>query len=146
LLPDANIKSPERDELSTTLYPKAVKSLPYQNYLSALKLQREEAKRCSYPLRLDVYGSGCDHNCTYCYARAQMIVGGWNNSRNPTHPFPRVVDTECLRQILVDVPEEKPRCVSGSWGQLRPLLLNKLPLRIGAVTDCFQRYMKSTIE
>lgn len=115
----------------------------YPVYKSALKLQLSEAKRCSYPLRLDVYGSGCDHHCSYCYARAQMILGGWNNSRNLRHPFPRVADVNCLRQLLVELPEKKPPCVSGPWQKLRPLLLNRLPLRVGAVTDCFQRYMES---
>ena len=111
-------------------------------YGSALKLQEHEAKRCSFPLRLDVYGSGCDHNCSYCYARAQMIVGGWNNSRNQKHPFPRIANMECIKKTLSDLPEKKPECVSGSWKKIRPYLINKLPLRIGAVTDCFQRYME----
>ena len=72
-----------------------------------------------------------------------MIVGGWNNSRNSKHPFPRVADKECLRQLLVHIPEKKPACISGSWRRMRPLLLSRLPLRVGAVTDCFQRYMES---
>jgi len=72
-----------------------------------------------------------------------MIVGGWNNSRNLKHPFPRVADVECLRDLLIQVPKKRPACLSGSWKQLRPLILNKLPLRVGAVTDCFQRYMES---
>jgi hypothetical protein len=71
-----------------------------------------------------------------------MIVGGWNNSRNRTHPFPRVADTQCLRELLINKPDRKPKCVSGSWKALRSLIINKLPLRIGAVTDCFQRYME----
>ena len=72
-----------------------------------------------------------------------MIVGGWNNSKNLNHPFPRVADVECIRKTLIDLPKNKPKCVSGSWRKIRPLLLKKLPLRIGAVTDCFQRYMES---
>ena len=112
-------------------------------YGSAFKLQEKEAENCSYPLRLDVYGSGCDHNCSYCYARAQMIVGGWNNSKNLYHPFPRVADVDCIRNTIIDLPKKKPECVSGSWKKIRPLLVKKLPLRIGAVTDCFQRYMES---
>ena len=72
-----------------------------------------------------------------------MIVGGWNNSRNPEHPFPRVANMDCIKKTLTDLPEKKPECVSGSWKKIRPLLKNKLPLRIGAVTDCFQRYMES---
>lgn len=112
-------------------------------YCSAFKLQENEAKNCSYPLRLDVYGSGCDHNCAYCYARAQMIVGGWNNSKNVKHPFPRVADLDCIRKTLLELPNSQPKCVSKHWKKIRPLLVKKLPLRIGAVTDCFQRYMES---
>ena len=100
--------------------------ITYAPYKSALKLQENEAERCSYPLRLDVYGSGCDHDCCYCYARAQMIVGGWNNSNNIKHPFPRVADPECLRKMLIELPLQKPDCVNGSgkkWKQLRSLFL-----------------------
>jgi DNA repair photolyase len=72
-----------------------------------------------------------------------MIIGGWNNSRNPSHPFPRIANLECIKKTLSEIPKKKPECVAGSWKQIRPLLTNKLPLRIGAVTDCFQRYMES---
>lgn len=116
--------------------------MAFSRFGSALKLQAKEAERCSYPLRLDVYGGGCDHDCSYCYARAQMIGFCWNNSKNRSHPFPRVVDKECQRALLVNMPNRKPKCVSGPWKRLRPLLQNRLPLRIGAVTDCFQRYME----
>jgi DNA repair photolyase len=51
-------------------------------YKSALQLNEKEKDRCSYPLRLDVYGNGCEHDCTYCYARDAVKMGGWNNSRN----------------------------------------------------------------
>jgi hypothetical protein len=40
-------------------------------------------------------------------------------------------------------PDRKPKCVSGSWKRIRPLIESRLPLRIGAVTDCFQKYMES---
>lgn len=46
------------------------------------------------------------------------------------HPFPRVANVECLRQLLIQLPAKKPACVSGSWTQVLPLLRNKLPLRI----------------
>jgi Arc/MetJ-type ribon-helix-helix transcriptional regulator len=101
----------------------------YAPYLSALKLQEKEAERCSFPLRLDVYGSGCDHDCRYCYARAQMIVGGWNNSKNVKHPVPRVADLQCLRKMLLELPTQKPECVSGSgrkWKQIGSLLAQRL--------------------
>ena len=72
-----------------------------------------------------------------------MIVGSWNNSRNLRHPFPSVADKNCLRELMTKIPDKKPECVSGSWRKLRPLLFAKLPIRIGAVTDCFQRYMET---
>ena len=117
--------------------------MTFSNYGSALKLQMREAERCSYPLRIDIYGGGCDHDCSYCYARAQMIVGSWNNSRNVRHPFPSVADGKCLQELLTRIPNRKPDCVTGAWKQLRPLLLAKLPIRVGAVTECFQRYMET---
>jgi hypothetical protein len=72
-----------------------------------------------------------------------MIVGSWNNSRNLRHPFPSVADKKCLQELLTRIPNRKPECVSGPWKKLRPLLFARLPIRVGAVTDCFQRYMET---
>jgi len=43
--------------------------MTFAPYKSALQLNEKEKDRCSYPLRLDVYGNGCEHDCAYCYAR-----------------------------------------------------------------------------
>ena len=31
-----------------------------------------EGERCKYPTRLDTYGCGCYHNCSYCYAKSLL--------------------------------------------------------------------------
>lgn len=42
-----------------------------------------EGGRCKYPLRLDTYGCGCQHDCSYCYAKSLLSFRGlWN----PTEP------------------------------------------------------------
>lgn len=29
-----------------------------------------EGNKCHYPTRLDTYGCGCQHDCSYCYAKS----------------------------------------------------------------------------
>lgn len=31
-----------------------------------------EGSKCYYPTRLDTYGCGCYHNCSYCYAKSLL--------------------------------------------------------------------------
>ena len=74
-----------------------------------------EGSKCYYPTRLDTYGCGCGHDCSYCYAKDMItnLSGAWD----PIHP--KYAD---IRRI-----ETK---------------LKKLPagtiLRLGGLTDCFQ--------
>ena len=35
-----------------------------------------EGERCTYPTRLDLYGRGCYHDCTYCYAKSLLSFRG----------------------------------------------------------------------
>lgn len=35
-----------------------------------------EGAKCMYPTRLDLYGRGCSHNCSYCYARSLLDFRG----------------------------------------------------------------------
>lgn len=35
-----------------------------------------EGTKCKYPTRLDLYGRGCSHNCSYCYARSLLDFRG----------------------------------------------------------------------
>ena len=83
------------------------------------------ADKCMYPDRLDTYGCGCWHNCSYCYARfLNELRGNW-------HPYnPKVADIGKIEKTI-----------------------NKLPpgsvVRMGGMTDCFQpieRIMRVTLE
>ena len=48
-----------------------------------------EGSKCHYPSRLDTYGCGCGHDCSYCYAKSQL------NLRNKWHPSnPAVADID----------------------------------------------------
>ena len=73
-----------------------------------------EGSRCNHTLRLDTYGCGCAHNCSYCYARSILAFRGlW-------HPDdPSVAD---LRKIEKALDGIEPGTV----------------LRLGGLTDCFQ--------
>ena len=87
-----------------------------------------EGDRCKYPTRLDVYGCGCQHDCSYCYAKSLLDFRGlW-------HPDdPSIADIDKIRRKLDRVP---PGTV----------------LRLGGMTDCFQpceadyRLAKKTIQ
>lgn len=74
-----------------------------------------EGDRCKYPTRLDTYGCGCQHDCSYCYAKSLLAFRGlW-------HPEePSVADLTKIRRKLDKIPA----------GTI---------LRLGGMTDCFQR-------
>jgi DNA repair photolyase len=69
---------------------------------------------CRYNTRLDTYGRGCLHNCSYCYARHLLdFRGNW-------HPYsPAVVSIGNLRDAVSKLES----------GEL---------VRLGGMTDCFQ--------
>lgn len=73
-----------------------------------------EGDRCKYNTRLDMYGCGCQHDCSYCYAKSLLDFRGlWN----PTDPS--IADIEKIRRKLDKIPK----------GTI---------LRLGGMTDCFQ--------
>ena len=73
-----------------------------------------EGDRCNYRTRLDMYGRGCQHNCSYCYARYLLdFRGNWNNES------PAIADRKEVLKTLDTIPE-------GSF------------LRLGGMTDPFQ--------
>ena len=69
---------------------------------------------CRYTARLDSYGRGCLHNCSYCYARHLLdFRGNW-------HPYePAVASLDTMREIVAKLD---PGTV----------------VRLGGMTDCFQ--------
>lgn len=74
-----------------------------------------EGGKCNYPTRLDTYGRGCQHDCSYCYAKSLLDFRGlW-------HPGdPAVADIEKIRR------------------KVRKLTGTTVPIRLGGMTDCFQ--------
>ena len=74
-----------------------------------------EGDRCHYPVRLDTYGCGCQHNCGYCYARSLLAFRGlWNPQ------LPATADIKKIVRIIAT--------------KLRPGQV----VRLGGMTDCFQ--------
>jgi len=74
-----------------------------------------EWEKCLYPTRLDTYWQGCQHNCSYCYARA-LLDFRW--LRNPNNP--KFIDLkEAYKIIATEIPKNQ---ITRLWG----------------MTDCFQ--------
>lgn len=73
-----------------------------------------EGDKCHYRTRLDTYGCGCQHDCSYCYAKSLLSFRNLWNAENPS-----VADIDDLRKVLRKV---KP-------GEI---------VRLGGMTDCFQ--------
>lgn len=73
-----------------------------------------EGSKCNYTTRLDVYGCGCQHNCSYCYARSLL---DFRNLWNPTNPS--VADIEKVKRKIARLPKDIA------------------PLRLGGMSDMF---------
>ena len=73
-----------------------------------------EGDRCRYNTRLDTYGCGCLHDCSYCYAKSLLDFRGLWNPQEPS-----VADLKKIERRLDKVPA----------GTI---------LRLGGMTDCFQ--------
>ena len=73
-----------------------------------------EGSLCKYRTRLDVYGRGCAHDCSYCYAKSLLSF------RHLWRPdAPAVADLDAVRR---KVSHLEPGTV----------------VRLGGMTDCFQ--------
>lgn len=74
-----------------------------------------EGNKCHYPLRLDTYGRGCQHDCSYCYAKSLL---NFRNLWSPAHPA--VVNIQKVHRAIV-----------------RNLKQGDI-VRLGGMTYCFQ--------
>lgn len=70
-----------------------------------------EGGRCKYPLRLDTYGCGCQHDCSYCYAKSLLAFRGLWKPGDPA-----VAD---IRKVVKSLPK-----------------VDRI-VRLGGMTDCF---------
>ena len=73
-----------------------------------------EGDRCNYPVRLDTYGCGCQHNCSYCYAKSLLEFRNLWDEVNPS-----VADINKIRRKVAKLPKDQV-------------------IRLGGMTDCFQ--------
>ena len=89
-----------------------------REYLGFLKtVTGNEGSKCHYPTRLDTYGCGCGHDCSYCYAKdlIERMSGEWD----PLHP--KIADTWRIENRIKRGELKKGDVV-----------------RLGGLTDCFQ--------
>lgn len=95
---------------------------------SALKIiPHNEVAVCDLPFRLDTY-LGCQHNCSYCYARYNLSSHGqW------TPTTPKSINPAHLEKELESSNKNRKR-----KSKVCRLLEKKFPLRLGTNTDCFQ--------
>lgn len=79
-----------------------------------------EGQKCHYPTRLDTYGCGCQHDCSYCYAKSLL---DFRKLWNPTDPS--IADIKKIKRTI----EKK----------IQPGSI----VRLGGMTDCFQPLEKT---
>lgn len=73
-----------------------------------------EGDKCHYTIRMDTYGCGCQHDCSYCYAKSLLSFRNNWNAQNPS-----VADIDRIRRAI---------------RKTRPGTI----VRLGGMTDCFQ--------
>lgn len=74
-----------------------------------------EGDRCSYNTRLDTYGCGCAHDCSYCYAKSLLDFRGlWRPDE------PSVADINKIRRKLDKVPAGTILRLGGMTDVLQP--------------------------
>ncbi len=73
-----------------------------------------EGDKCQYNIRIDTYGCGCQHDCSYCYAKSLLDFRGLWDEREPS-----VADIKKIERRIAKIPK----------GTI---------VRMGGMTDCFQ--------
>ena len=82
-------------------------------------VEGSEGDKCHYPTRLDTYGKGCQHDCSYCYAKSLL---SFRNLWDPQEPA--VADIQKIEKVI---------------SKLAPHTV----VRLGGMTDCFQPLEKT---
>ena len=82
-------------------------------------MEGNEGSRCYYPTRLDTYGCGCGHDCSYCYAKDMIIRLSGPYGWDPAHP--KIAVTWRIENRI-------------KRGELKEGDI----VRLGGLTDCFQ--------
>ena len=79
-----------------------------------------EGGKCLYNKRLDTYGCGCQHDCSYCYAKSLLDFRNLWDSGEPS-----VADIAKIERRIARLPADTI-------------------IRLGGMTDCFQPLEKKT--
>lgn len=69
---------------------------------------------CKYTKRIDTYGCGCQHDCSYCYAKSLLNFRGLWNAEKPN---------------IANIAE--------IWNKIKNIPINEV-IKLGGMTDCFQ--------
>ena len=86
-----------------------------EEFRSFLKtVEGNEGEKCQYKTRLDTYGCGCQHDCSYCYAKSLLSFRDLWNPESPS-----VADVREIEKAVRKIPR----------GTI---------VRLGGMTDCFQ--------
>jgi len=78
------------------------------------QLDRKVNTWCRWTKRLDTYGCGCQHDCSYCYAKSLLSFRGFWNPKEPASANIKEIRESIYKLTRKDV------------------------VRIGGMTDCFQ--------
>lgn len=85
----------------------------FASFYSSIE-DRKAVTWCKYIKRLDTYGCGCQHDCSYCYSKSLLNFRGLWNPKNPS-----VANINKIRD------------------QIRLLNTDEV-VKLGGMTDCFQ--------
>ncbi|MBO7615086.1 MAG: radical SAM protein [Bacilli bacterium] len=78
------------------------------------EVKGNEGSKCKYPTRLDTYGCGCQHDCSYCYAKSLL---DFRKLWNPLEPS------------VANIKKIENKIKKLEKGTI---------IRLGGMTDCFQ--------
>ena len=78
------------------------------------QLDRKVNTWCNYTKRLDTYGCGCQHDCSYCYAKSLLSFRGFWNAQEPA-----TASIKTIRESIYSLSRNDV-------------------VRVGGMTDCFQ--------
>jgi len=84
----------------------------YKSFYKEVK--GNEGTKCHYNARLDTYGCGCQHDCSYCYAKSLLNFRNLWDAKEPA-----VADIDKIERKIAKLPADTI-------------------LRLGGMTDCFQ--------
>ena len=63
------------------------------------EVKGNEGNRCYYNTRLDTYGCGCQHNCSYCYAKGLLSFRNLWNANEPS-----VANINKIEKAIKNIP------------------------------------------